>query len=176
MVSSTKIALGSLTIAMIMIGCGSSSTTTNDSPDTKQDNLNKQTRFVSMTINNDIVMQDTQTKLEWANGPAGCNPMTPGKSAIEAFNISENHCSMMSFASHEDWRVPTIGEIQKFTVDMNTSGLKPYYQNPACPRVVGYNDDNTTLQNTNTHNTPPIGIVTDWTNLNAGVRCVRNIL
>ncbi len=81
----------------------------------------------------------------------------------------------MDFASHVDWRVPTITEIQTFTVEMQSAELIPFYQNPACPRVVGYNEDNTTLQNTNTHNTPPIGAITDWTEQNAGVRCVRDL-
>lgn len=126
-----------------------------------------------MTMNSQLLMQDSTTNLEWVNGHGGCHPMVPGKTAMVAFNEAETHCAALDYASHADWRVPTVVEIQTFTVEMQNEGITPFYQNTACPRVVGYNDDNTTLQNTNTHNTAPIGTITDWAELNAGVRCVR---
>jgi hypothetical protein len=178
-----KIVLSSLVLGMLMIGCGSSSPVLAiDNEDnqtsmgqTDDQQTNNQTRFAAMTMNNQIVMQDTTTNLEWANGAGGCHPMAPGITAMDAFNETVEHCEMMDFSTHTDWRVPTIEEIQTFTVQMQNAGLIPFYQNPACPRVVGYNEDNTTIQNTNTHNTPPIGTITDWTEQNAGVRCVRDL-
>ena len=172
----TKLLLGTLVISTIMIGCGSSDPVTNSANNNTNmgdNNPTANSRFAPMTMNNQIIMRDTTTNLEWVNGPGGCHPMVPGKTAATAFSEAEAHCAALDFASHTDWRVPTITEIQTFTVEMQNAGTTPFYQNPACPRVVGYNDDNTTIQNTNTHNTPPIGTITDWSNLNAGVRCVR---
>jgi len=71
--------------------------------------------------------------------------MVSGKTAMVAFHEVETHCAALDYASHTDWRVPTVTEIQTFTVQMQTAGITPFYQNPACPRVVGYNDDNTTI-------------------------------
>ena len=182
----SKIVLSSLVLCSLMIGCGGSSSSSNG--DNNQSNgqqqgnqqqgnqqNNTQTRFAAMTMSNQIIMQDTTTNLEWVNGPGGCHPMLPGKTQMVAFDESVAHCEMLDFSGHTDWRVPTIEEIQTFTVQMQEKGLEPFYQNPTCPRVVGYNDDNTTIQNTNTHNTPPIGNITDWAEMNAGVRCVRDI-
>ncbi len=163
-----------------MIGCNSSDpveTTEDTNTQTMDDTTTPvaTSRFTPMTMNNQIVMHDTTSNLEWVNGPGGCHPMVLGKTAATAFGESEAHCAALDYASHTDWRVPTIVEIQTFTVEMQSAGITPFYQNPACPRVVGYNDDNTTIQNTNTHNTPPIGTITDWRELNAGVRCVRDL-
>jgi len=181
----TKILLSSLVISTIMIGCGSSSdgetvatgdnSMQTDGNTTNGSNNNTTTRFATMSMNNQTLTRDVTTNLEWVNGPGGCHPMVPGKTEQVAFDEAEAHCLNLDFAGHTDWRVPTIGEIQTFTVEMQNANLTPYYQNAACPRVVGYNNDKTQIQNTNTHNTPPIGTISDWGELNAGVRCVRDV-
>lgn len=182
----TKMLLSSLVISTIMIGCGSSSdgttVATSDSGmqssggnTTNGSNNSTTTRFATMSMNNQTVTRDVTINLEWVNGPGGCHPMVPGKTEEVAFDEAEAHCQNLDFAGHTDWRVPKIGEIQTFTVEMQNANLQPFYQNPACPRVVGYNADKTQIQNTNTHNTPPIGTISDWDELNAGVRCVRDV-
>jgi len=183
----TQMILASLALSIVMIGCGSSSGDSNTGGSTNNNNSGmgtgnnngntgntRSSRFEPMTMNNNIIMQDKTTSLEWINGSGGCHPMAGGKSAQEAFDESEAHCEGLTFAGHTDWRVPTITEAQSFTVGMNDDGIIPFYQNPACPRIIGYNMGKTALQNTNTHNTPPIGTITDWATLNAGVRCVRD--
>jgi len=178
----TKMLLSSLVLGTIMIGCGSSSGDSSGSSSTSGTTQNgnggttqQTSRFAPMTMNSETVMQDTTSNLEWVNSAPGCHPMTPGKDAATAMNEAINHCVALNFASHTDWRLPTITEVQDFTVEMQNAGIIPYYQNPACPRLVGFNADKTAIQNTNTHNTPPIGTITDWGNLNAGVRCVRDV-
>jgi len=138
------------------------------------------TRFSSMTNMSQVLLQDTTTNLEWVNGTSqmginsGCLPMTSGKTEDEALSLASEHCETLSFGSHTDRRVPTASEIQVFTVAMANEGSVPFYANPACPRIVGINEhDSTKIDTINTHNTPPIGTINSWTSLNAGVRCVR---
>lgn len=184
MLQQNKLLIASLLISSIMIGCGDSNdtdstgdSTTNSSMNGSENNTGNDTtpttRFVTASLDNQNTMQDTTTNLEWVNGMGGCHPMVPGKTESVAFVEAELHCEELVFATHGDWRVPTIEEIQTFTVEMQNEALVPFYQNAACPRVVGYNEDNTTILNTNTHNTNPIGTITPWAELNAGVRCVR---
>ncbi len=127
-------------ISTIMIGCNSSNpVTTTEDTDTQMTNGSTEptatSRFAPMTMNRQILMRDTTNDLEWVNGPGGCHPMVPGKTSITAFNEAEMHCAARDYASHTDWRVPTITEIQIFTVEMQNAGITPFYQNPACPRL-----------------------------------------
>ena len=178
----------SLAVLTIISGCGSNSDTTTPvttmttntgmTTTTSLVTTSATSRFIPMTMMQQIVMQDMQEGLEWVNGStdasvsSGCHPMVGGKTQSDAQNEATQFCADLVFATHTDWRFPTDVEIQKYTTDMNSSGLVPFYANPACPRVVGNNMD-TTLKTINTHNTPPVGQINNWANLNAGVRCVR---
>ncbi len=162
--------LGSLLLSSFFVGCGSSS-----SSNTDDSSNNNSDRFKSVTMMNQIVMQDKTTSLEWVNGSGGCHPMTPGKTQAVALAESLKHCDDLVYAGHSDWRVPTPNEIKEFNVEMGEAGITPFYANPSCPRVVGLNDRATDLSTVSTHNTPPIGTVAAWMNSNAGVRCVRGI-
>ena len=178
------ITLGTIAIGTLLTACGggssSSPATNNQNTGSGASGATNQTRFAPMTMMDQNIMRDANTNLEWVNGnavanvPSGCLPMPSGKDAADVLNTATNHCDALSFASHEDWRVPTITEIQEFTVAMKDAGLTPFYANPACPRLVGL-DTNGTIQTINTHNTDPIGKINDWIKLNAGVRCVRAV-
>ncbi len=153
-------------VSILFTGCDSSSS----SNDTK--------RFISMSMMDQDIMQDSNTGLEWVNGTqiagveSGCLPVAPGSNVDEINAIALNHCDNLMFAGHSDWRIPSITEIQEFTVEMKNVGMTPFYANPACPRLVGL-DTNNTIETINTHNTDPIGMINPWIDLNAGVRCVR---
>jgi len=55
-----------------MIGCGSSdgdSNTQDDASNSENNNIGNQTsRLVSMTMNSQLLMQDSTINLEWVNG------------------------------------------------------------------------------------------------------------
>ena len=166
--------------AVLLAACGSDSNSSNDPGGASSDG-----RFTPTTMNEEIVMRDKTTGLEWVNGLApnssktvtGCHPMAPGLSTDGVVAEANNFCDTLNFAGHTDWRVPKVTELQKYTVDMKAAGLTPFYQNPSCPRVVGFNTNSngmtTTISTVNTHNTDPIGKVNPWGSKNAGVRCVR---
>lgn len=140
-------------------------------------------RFKPVIVDEEIVIQDSQTGLEWVNGLSpnsnkgvtGCNPMPSGLSTDGVIMEAENFCENLSFGTHNDWRVPTTAEIKKYTVDIDAAGIIPFYQNPSCPRVVGIDINGAvkTPSTVNTHNTNPVGGVNAWASKNAGARCVR---
>jgi len=173
----SKLALSMLAVSIVSIlftGCDSSSSSNNG----ELGDTMPTTRFMSMSMMDQDIMQDTNTSLEWVNGTkvagvaTGCLPVVPGSDVDEINAIALNHCDNLMFAGHSDWRVPSIMEVQEFTVEMQKAAMTPFYANPACPRLVGL-DTNNTIETINTHNTDPIGMINPWTNLNAGVRCVR---
>ncbi len=180
---------------LLLIGCSDSDPNNTDptvAEDTNMDQVENDPggssmngRFSSMTMNEEIVMRDSETNLEWVNGltpsstkpETGCHPMPPGLATDGVIAEAQFFCENLDFATHTDWRVPSTSEIQKYTADMKSSGLIPFYQNPQCPRVVGIDSDGAILSvsTVNTHNTPPTGTINDWEARNAGVRCVRGI-
>ena len=169
----TKIIITALAI-LLMTSCGG-----DDDKDTKKETE----RFELMTVDMQVINKDTKTKLQWVNGktdtaPAslssGCHPMAPGKTSEEVLAEAKSHCSDLVFAGKDDWRVPTSMESKVYLEAMKADGKTPFYQNVKCPRVVGL--DSGVIKNINTHNTNPIGKITDWAEANAGVRCVRNEL
>ena len=119
-----NIVLSAVLMGVVLVGCGGgngSSVNKIDENKTKQsvqqdsnDSIVTQNiRFTPMSMNGNFIMQDRTTKLEWVNGNPGCHPMTPGKDLATAMNEAENHCQGLSFAGHDDWRVPNITEVQK---------------------------------------------------------------
>ena len=162
--------LASLALSVIMIGCG------NSSNDDNNKNGSISSRFSIIDMGGQKVMRDTNTSLEWTNSAGGCQPITTsGVAQSDAQNTALNYCNTSTFAGHTDWRVPTAIEGQTFINEMKSEGITPYYTNPTCPRVVGFNAEKTTLQTVNSHNTAPIGAITAWPSLRAGIRCVRAV-
>ena len=167
---------GVLFSTVLLAACGSSSSDKEANPG----GASSDGRFNPTTVNEEIVMRDKTTGLEWVNGLAansskmitGCHPMQAGLSTDGVVTEANNFCNNLDFGGHTDWRVPRVTELKKYTVDMKAAGLTPFYQNLSCPRVVGFNADNT-ISTINTHNTDPVGKVNPWGSSNAGVRCVR---
>ena len=129
----------------------------------------------------DTVEQDNQTKLEWVGslGQQGgaCRPHAAATSEAEDIAMAKAHCDALEFASHTDWRIATPEEHAMFIKGMKDAGMTPFYQNPACPRVIGANGNS--AKAVNTHNSTPVGAMTPWATLlqqnrtNYGVKCVR---
>lgn len=140
--------------------------------DSTPDNAKPKNRFTSLQANSQITMLDNTTGLEWVNGYPGCKP-TLYKTELTAFNESKAYCEALDYASKTDWELPFATEAKTFLVEMNNLGLTPYYTNKACPRLIGLNPTRDTIQGVNTHNTSPIGLIHDFPNSNAGIRCVR---
>lgn len=142
-----------------------------------------ETRFIAITVDEEIVMRDSQTGLEWVNGlefgsskpETGCNPLPPGLAAVDVIDQAQDFCEMLNFSGFDDWRVATSMELQKYTLDINTAGTIPFYQVSFCPRVIAIDSEDAvdTVTTINTHNTPPIGEINIWESKNGGVRCVR---
>ena len=175
----TKAILASLVLSIGLIGCGSNSS---NSTDTTMADANN-SRFMKMTMMEQNVIQDTKTGLEWVDGnnkagvSSGCNPQGAGHTKESIKEVSEQFCSDLVFASHEDWRTATPAEHQEYITQMQKAGKIPFYANPSCPRLVGL-DNNGEVKSVNTHNTQPIGAMTPWDDLplasnNVGIKCVR---
>jgi len=165
--------------AIVMIsGCDSSDKSDNNT--TTSNTTAPTARFIELTMQNQDIVRDETTQLEWINGSQmmgidhGCLPFMPGMSEMSVNANALNHCEGIMFGGHDDWRVPSIDEIQMFTVDMQSENMIPFYANPACPRMVGLSEMNL-IETINTHNTTPIGEIHTWEESNAGIRCVREV-
>lgn len=129
-------------------------------------------RFESITKNSQTVLKDTTTKLEWINSAPGCLPLSGGMEAVDVISTGAKHCGDMNFGGNLDWRVATTSEVKTFLEEVDKENITPFYKNPGCPRLIGF--DGNSVSTVNTHNNPPIGKVNPWTKLNAGIRCVRS--
>jgi hypothetical protein len=169
--------LSTLSITLVMSGCGDDDNTSKTNED------NTSTRFEQVTMMNDTVERDNQTKLEWVGSSGSmstaCVPHSAATTQEEDIASAKAHCDALVFAGHSDWRVATPAEHATFIADMNSAGKTPFYLNPACPRVIGVDGDNT-AKAVNTHNSTPVAAMTPWSTLltqgatNFGVKCVRD--
>ena len=141
----------------------------------------KDSRFKTSTTNDEITLIDKTTKLQWVNGSEfkkvdGCKGFPKKPKNTQAFikKAVLAHCEELTFAGHNDWRVPTSSENQRFVMATKSANITPYYTIKACPRVIGTRGDK--VVTTNTHNTKPMGEINAWVDgTNGGVRCVREI-
>lgn len=141
----------------------------------------QKSRFKTTNRNDEITIIDTKTKLEWVNGSEfkefdGCKGFPKKPTNTHAFikkSVVE-HCKSLTFAGHNNWRVPTATENQRFIIATKSANITPYYTIKACPKVIGIQGRK--VVSINTHNTKPIGEINSWVDgTNGGVRCVREI-
>ena len=138
-------------------------------------------RFKTSTANDEITLTDKTTKLQWVNGSEfkdvdGCKgfPKKPTNTEVFIKKAVLAHCEKLTFAGHNDWRVPKASENQRFVIATKSANITPYYTIKACPRVIGTRGDK--VVTTNTHNTKPMGEINAWVDgTNGGVRCVREV-
>jgi hypothetical protein len=180
-----QLLIGATVASLIMAGCGSSDNTsnTNTSMGGSPTMDANSTRFTKMTMMGDTVEQDNQTKLEWvgssgSNGTSACQPHPAATTEAADIAGAKAHCDALTFAGHSDWRVATPEEHKMFIQGMKDADMTPFYQNPACPRLIGV-DANGKAKAVNTHNSTPVGDMQTWDTLlrssatNYGVKCVR---
>jgi hypothetical protein len=151
---------------------------------------NESKRFTTITFNQQIILQDSHSKLEWINGKEvksqnkesnqtiedGCISFnaTPANNHIIIKEKAENYCKELNFASYKDWRVPTDIEYQTFIKAINDTNISLHYNSPSCINALGVGNDK--LNVINTTNKKIIGKITPFnlTDSTICLRCVRD--
>ena len=154
-----------ITIILFLTACGSGSNT----PPKASENF-KTEHYVSHTDeNNHTIIEDLSQNLLFVNDKTSCEAIHKGDT--DSLGHAEHFCQNLQFYGFDDWRVPTLKEIQNNSKGMDDEGLIPYFTFPQCKRITGIKDDGT-LGAINTHNVSPkfeeVPLL-----LPAGVRCVR---
>jgi hypothetical protein len=153
-----------ITIILFLTACGSG-----ENPPKASENF-KTDHYVSQTDeNNHTIIEDLNQSLTFVNSEQGCKALH-GKNE-DALNTAESFCAGLVFYGFDDWRVPTLEEIQNNSKGMDSEALIPYFTFPECKRITGIKDDGS-LGAINTHNVSPRFEEVPLS-LPAGVRCVR---
>jgi len=118
--------------------------------------------------NNETVIKDIRQQLLFVNSHQGCKALHGDTSTLLA--TADAFCKNLHFFGRDDWRIPTLHEIQTFSRGMDQEGLIPYFTFPQCKRVIGLKPDDTP-GTINTHNANPKFAEVPLA-LPAGVRCV----
>ena len=108
---------------------------------------------------------DESTGLEWVNDENACSPL--GAPTADTPTQAREFCDSLSFAGHDDWRMPSVAEASELITGAMDDGFALTYQNPACPAVVAMGG--TYIM---THNGSVPGAVTTMPP-SVGIRCVR---
>jgi len=150
-----------LLTALFFTACGDSAPKASDNIQTEN--------FKSMTDeNNHTVILDVRQQLLFVNSIQGCKALH-GDTATLAQTAAQ-FCDALRFYGRDDWRVPTLHEIQTFSRGMDNEGLVPYFTFPQCKRIIGEKSDGT-IGTINTHNVSPKFEEVPL-ELPAGLRCV----
>ncbi len=65
-------------------------------------------RFTTLTNGADIIVLDSLTGLEWVQAPHSLS----GNSEKMVWNSAVDFCRTLSFAEHDDWRLPSVKELE----------------------------------------------------------------
>jgi len=149
---------------------------------------NESKRFTTITFNQQTILQDSHSKLEWVNGTKqnkeknqtiedGCISFntTPANNHIVIKEKAESYCKELNFASYKDWRVPTDIEYKSFITAVKDTNISLHYNSPSCINALGLNEDRLNIINTDSHDS--IGEITPFnSNSNSTIclRCVRD--
>jgi hypothetical protein len=154
-----------------------------------EDNNSK--RFTTISFDKQTILQDRYTKLEWVNGvdkkeenseqnqtvKDGCISfdVTPENNHIIIKEKAESYCRNLTFASYNDWRVPTDIEYQTLIKAVKETDISLHYNSPSCINALGLNQEKLNIINTNM-NSNTIGEITPFNNNNVTtcLRCVRD--
>ena len=147
---------------LLLVGCG-------ESAPTASEGFHTENYIEESDENNHTVIYDVRQNLEFVNSAQGCTPIhgTPE----DALKNARYFCENLRFFGYDDWRVPTLQEIERLSKGMDREGLVPFFTFKQCKRIVGVKQDGT-LGNINTHNIKPKFAEVPL-RLPAGVRCVR---
>ena len=156
---------------------------------TQEDNNSK--RFTTISFNQQTILQDGYTKLEWVNGIEETKENSEENKTIEdgciSFNVTsennhiiikekaENYCKNLTFASYKDWRVPNDTEYQSLMKTIKDTNLSLHYNSPSCINAIGLDKEELKIIDTNMSSNN-IGEITLFKNSNITtcLRCVRD--
>ena len=154
-----------------------------------EDNNSK--RFTTISFNQQTILQDEYTKLEWVNGIEERKEKSEENQTIEdgciSFNVTsennhilikekaDNYCKNLTFASYKDWRVPTDTEYQSLIKAIKDTDISLHYDSPSCSNAIGLDKERLTIIDTNMSSNT-IGAITPFKNDNITtcLRCVRD--
>ena len=164
MLVSRKVVLGFFAMGlMIMVGCAAN-TSYNDNKSAKAE------RYTSKKVGGDTLLSDNTTGLTWTNSAQGCKPLMGGTKS-ETSKAANAFCGSLSFGGHNDWRLPTVSEMQTLEIQTDQHGVALFYKNSICKRVLARKSDNS-LTSISTTNSSPVGRIVG-NKFPAGTRCVR---
>jgi hypothetical protein len=150
---------------IFFVSCG----TTKKTPPQPSFNFKTQNYESKTDEHNDTVAKDIRQKLLFVNSKKGCTALNGGLG--DALKTSEIFCQDLNFFGFNDWRVPTMKEIENFSKGMAEDGLVPFFTFLQCKRTVAIKPDGT-LSNINSHNVSPNFEEVEL-KFPAGIRCVR---
>ena len=154
-----------------------------------EDNNSK--RFSTISFNQQSILQDRYTKLEWANGidekkqdngenktiEDGCISfdVTSENNHIIIKEKAESYCKNLTFASYNDWRVPNDVEYQELIKAVKDTDISLHYNSPSCINALGLDKEKLNIINTNSESNAT-GDITPFknTNVTTCLRCVRD--
>jgi len=154
-----------------------------------EDNNSK--RFSTISFNQQSILQDRYTKLEWVNGIDEKKQQNEENKTIAdgciSFNVTsennhiiikekaESYCKNLTFASYNDWRVPNDVEYQELIKTVKDTDISLHYNSPSCINALGLDKDKLNIINTNSESNAT-GDITPFKNTNATtcLRCVRD--
>ena len=154
-----------------------------------EDNNSK--RFTTISFNQQSILQDRYTKLEWVNGIEKIKKNSKKNQTIEdgciSFNVTsennhiiikekaESYCKNLTFASYSDWRVPTDTEYQSLITAVKDTDISLHYNSPSCNNAIGLDKEQLKIIDTNISSNT-IGEITPFKNSNITtcLRCVRD--
>jgi len=156
---------------------------------TQEDNNSK--RFTTISFNQQTILQDGYTKLEWVNGIEEKKENSEENKSIEdgciSFNVTsennhimikrkaENYCKNLTFASYKDWRVPNDTEYQSLIKAIKDTDISLHYNSPSCTNAVGLDKEELNIIDTNMSSNS-VGEITPFNkkNITTCLRCVRD--
>ena len=160
------------------------------SPSIATENDNNSTRFNAISFENQTILQDSYTKLEWVNGKSeksskaetnatiddGCLRFdaNPKNVHITVKEKSEKYCKELTFASYTDWRIPTDIEYQTLIRATKDENISLYFSFKPCDHALGMHKDKLNIIDTN--QSKHIGEITEFKENNSTtcLRCVRD--
>ncbi len=134
---------------------------------------------MDMRAPNEMMLRDAMTNLEWTDGNNELPAVNSGLSTVNAATVEEaqTFCADLTFATHDDWRLPSAWEAEEMVKATLMMGITPVYSNIDSDYLAATGRDDTHHVRVNTHNRPPEG-ETGLLDVEIGleVKCVRTFL
>ena len=128
---------------------------------------------------NDSVVINHQTNQVWGNDnrgedtTRGCYIFGTEVPYAQLADMMKTFCGKSNYAGFTDWRAPTPLELSKFTIRMQKENKTPGMARKGCIRILGVEEDNTTVKAVWTHIMNQPGLIETGNLTPSGGRCVR---